>query len=390
MEAVGVALAAISLFGELEACGESLCRFSRDIRMAKKEVKLLRYEIANCRVLASIFEEIISPIQNSVMRIAKENKLDQRLRDQSKLAHDQIREITHKLRPLHRGTSTGLTKFRAKIRWHFTKDDFQSPMATLENVKSSLNLLATLSMLDSATVDFSRVPNSDYTRKLQVLEKITALEKQTRRTEREFSDSMRVLHEQSRLDGHPDSAGNIQVITVIMKEIKRGAIKDAQDLVKRFSKQSQVKPPTDLNVSSQSTSADDMYSPSPGLVRTSATQYLSGPKPKDPSIRSRSFTRDSIRTPAKELTPVGSELERGEARNNIQVSPHHSYLVTVDSEVELPVSHAFDRTVTDTLHSPSISRSIYQPMPPFSEADLREMEIRNRRRQSRSRSQREE
>ncbi|KAJ5374635.1 hypothetical protein N7517_006641 [Penicillium concentricum] len=309
MEVAGLAFAAFSLFSELEACGKSLCRFSRDIRMAKKEVKLLKYEIANCRVLASIFEEVISPIQNNVMRIAREKNLDQRLRDQSKLAHDQIREITHKLKPLHRGKSTGFQKFRAQIRWHFTKDDFQFPMATLESVKSSLGLLASLSVLDSAIADFARVPNSDSIRMSQALEKITALKKQTRRTERQFSDSMRVLHEQNRLDGHPDSAGNIRVITIIIKEIKNGTVKDAQDLVERFSNQSQVKPPTGLDVSSQLTSADDMYSPSPGLVRIRTTQHASGPK--NPSIRSRSFTRDSIRTPAKELTPVGSELGRG-------------------------------------------------------------------------------
>lgn len=150
MEAVGLAFVATSLFSELEACSKSLCRFSRDDRMAKKEVKQLKHEIANCRVLASIFEEVISPIQNRVMRIARENNLDQRLREQSKLAHDQIRDISHKLKPLHRRKSAGFEEFRAKIRWYFTKGDFQFPIATLGSVKASLNLLTTLSLLDSA------------------------------------------------------------------------------------------------------------------------------------------------------------------------------------------------------------------------------------------------
>jgi hypothetical protein len=176
MEPVGVAFAAISLFGQLDACGKSLCRFSRDIRMAKNEVKLLKYEIANCRLLASIFEEVISPIQNTVMRMARQKNLDQRLCDQSKMAHDQIREISQKLKPLYRGKSTGFEKFQAKIRWHFVKDDFQLPMATLGSVKSSLNLLTSLVMLDSAIANFRNIPNSDPVGKSQALDKVLVVQ----------------------------------------------------------------------------------------------------------------------------------------------------------------------------------------------------------------------
>ncbi|KAJ5448728.1 hypothetical protein N7445_003549 [Penicillium cf. griseofulvum] len=384
MEAVGVAFAAISLFGELDACGKSLCRFSRDIRMAKKEVQLLRYEIANCRLLASIFEEVIGPIQNTVMRMARQNNLDQRLRDQSKLAHDQIREISHKLKPLYQDKSTGFEKFRAKIRWHFVKDDFQAPMATLGSVKSSLALLASLAMLDSAISYFSRVPNSDPIRKSQALDKIKALKKQTRRTERQFIDSMGALQEKIRLDGHSDSTGNIQVITVIIEEITEGTVKDARDLLRRFSKQSHVEPPTDPEISSQLTSsANDMSSPIRDAVVIKSTLNSSGPKPSDPSLRCRCFTINSTRTPARDPTPVSSELElQGRTRDQSPVSPH--YRVTVEPELELPVSHAFDDTDTDIPHHPRI----YQPMPPFDVSDLREREIRKGRRQSRSRSQR--
>lgn len=174
MEFLGAVSAGVSLFGELEACGKSLRRFSRDIRMAKKEVKLLKYEIANCRVLASIFEEAISPVENRVMQMAREKNLDQRLRDQSRLAHDQIREITHKLKPLSRGrNSNGFEKFRAKVRWHFTKDDIQLPLAALASVKASLNLLSTLSILDSAITKLSKIPISDHGTKSQLLARMS-------------------------------------------------------------------------------------------------------------------------------------------------------------------------------------------------------------------------
>jgi hypothetical protein len=170
MEALGAISAVTSLFCELEACGKSLHRFSRDIRMAKKEVKLLKYEIQNCQVLASIFGEAISSVGNRVMQMAREKKLDQRLRDQSKLAHDQILEITRKLRPLSRGKkSNGFQKFRAKVRWHFTKDDLHLPMAALASVKASLNLLTTLSLLDSAIAALSKIPASNNTTEAQLL-----------------------------------------------------------------------------------------------------------------------------------------------------------------------------------------------------------------------------
>ncbi|CAI7572033.1 unnamed protein product [Penicillium glandicola] len=391
MEVAGIAFAIPSLFSELVACVKSLHRFSRDIRMAKKEVKLLRLEIENCRLLASIFEEVIRPIENKVMQIARATNLEQQLREQSKLAHDQIRDIAHKLKPLHRGKSSGLEKFRAKIRWHFTKDDFQFPMATLGSVKSSLNLLASFSMLDSAVANFSQIPDADVTIKSQALDRITALEKQTRRIEQQFSESMRVLHEQSRLDGHPDSAGNIQSITVIIKEIRRGTVNDARDLLKRFSNQSQVIPPTNPDVSSQLTSVDDMYSPN--LVYVQGSRYP-GPEdqirlePNDRSPRSRSLARDDIRIPTNEHTPVGSGLElRRDARDESPFSARHRDrdVIVVDSEIDRPVSHASD-DIMDNPHSSSASRTIYQPMPPFNGSDLREMNRRNRRRQSRSRS----
>jgi hypothetical protein len=175
MEIIGAVSAGVSLFGELEACGKSLRRFSRDIRMAKKEVKLLKYEIANCRILASIFEAI-TPVENRVIRMAREKNLEQRLRDQSRLAHDQIREITHKLKPLSPGRkSNGFEKFRAKVRWHFTKDDIQLPLAALASVKASLALLSTLSILDATITKHSKIPTSDLESKSQLLARMSVI-----------------------------------------------------------------------------------------------------------------------------------------------------------------------------------------------------------------------
>ncbi|KAJ5476721.1 hypothetical protein N7475_002450 [Penicillium sp. IBT 31633x] len=175
MEAVGVAFAAFSLVNELEKCGKSLHRFSRDIRMAKDEVKMLKTEVSNCQFLASIFEEAIKPVKSRVLQLAKRHGLEKSLGEQSRLAREQILTITRKLRPLHRNTATGFEKLQAKIRWHFTKDDIASPLAVLQNVKASLTLLTVVVVLDRAVADAAQNRSSDSAALSQAIKRIEAL-----------------------------------------------------------------------------------------------------------------------------------------------------------------------------------------------------------------------
>lgn len=218
-----------------------------------------------------------------------------------------------------------------------------------------------------------------------------ALEKQACRTERQFSDSMRLLHEQNHPHGHPDGAGITQVITVIIEEIKKDTVKDARDLVKRFSTRSQVTPPTDPDASPQLSSADDIYSQASAFVRNSQPSSARDQikfKRRDSSLRPRSLTRDGTHFSIKEHPPVGSELKFGKFRDRSQVYSRHAERLTVEAEVERSVSHASRDLVSDNPHSPSASQSFCQPMPSSNDSDLVERETQSHRRQSRSRSQR--
>lgn len=173
MDAFSAAAAGIALLGQLDACSMSLHRFIRDFRMAREDLLLLRYEVHNCRFLAGMFYDAVAPISTRVMQQAQENKLEQRLKCQSKLAHDQIRAIKKKLKPLyHKNPANSFNKFLATVRWHFTKDDLQLPLAALGSVKASLNLLGTIAMLELATNNYSKVPKADSKKKLQILSRM--------------------------------------------------------------------------------------------------------------------------------------------------------------------------------------------------------------------------
>ncbi|KAJ5740114.1 hypothetical protein N7533_012898 [Penicillium manginii] len=173
MEAFSTVAAGIALLSQLDACSISLRRFARDFRMAEEDLRLLRYEVQNCRILASMFYDAVAPLPTRVMQQALEQKLDQRLRRQSKLAHNQIRGIKLKLKPLYRSDhATSLGKVLAKIRWHFTKDELQLPLAALGSVKASLNLLGTIAMLELATINYSKIPESDLGKKSQLLSRM--------------------------------------------------------------------------------------------------------------------------------------------------------------------------------------------------------------------------
>lgn len=173
MDVFSTAAAGVALLGQLDACSMSIHRFIRDFRMAREDLRLLRYEVHNCRILASMFFEAVAPISTRVMQQALKKKLERRLQGQSKLAHNQIRAIKKKLKPLyHKNPANSFSKFLATVRWHFTKDDLQLPLAALGSVKASLSLLGTIAMLELATDNYSKVPEADSKKKLQILSRM--------------------------------------------------------------------------------------------------------------------------------------------------------------------------------------------------------------------------
>ncbi|KAJ5779727.1 hypothetical protein N7457_007447 [Penicillium paradoxum] len=352
METAGIAFAAMSLFYELEKCGKSLHGFSRDMHMPKKEVKLLKTEVNNCRVLASIFEETIKPVQGRVMQIARERDLERSLASQSRLALEQILEITRKLRPLSRHKRTGLENFQAKIRWHFAKGDIDAPIAVLQTVKASLNLLSTLSILDCAVASATRDQISNPASIYQVLQRIKALERQAHRTDRQLRESVKALHEHHYLDGHLD---DVQVMTGIIEDMRKPSVKNARDLVKRLSNQHPFTPAANVAVSSQLTYRENISPRYP--VGTTAHRPPGTERRTRRTTRSGDSTREVRHVSPKRNSPVASERALWyTTRDNSTSSFRHRGGIRVFAEYEESACSASNDGNYGTPHTVSPSR----------------------------------
>jgi hypothetical protein len=96
-----------------------------------------------------IFDHISRQLDNRVMRLAREQKLDTTLHSQATSALGQIKDITRKLHPLKKGSNPSwFDQFLAKLRWHLTKDEVQPALTTLSSVKISLTTLICLLVLN--------------------------------------------------------------------------------------------------------------------------------------------------------------------------------------------------------------------------------------------------
>lgn len=144
----GVASGA-AFFSLLKECGQSLRHLYENIQTAKKEVNLLMGEVSNCQDLFDIFDRISSPTGDRVTQLAHKKGMAKTLLAQADLACEQIDRITLRLEPLRKDSDASpFDQLRAKVRWHFTKDEVQFPMAALSSVKQSLTLLSSLLALD--------------------------------------------------------------------------------------------------------------------------------------------------------------------------------------------------------------------------------------------------
>ncbi|KAJ5594126.1 uncharacterized protein N7459_000334 [Penicillium hispanicum] len=168
MDPFSTAAAAVALIGQLDACSKSLRRFTRNLRTAKEEIKLLRLEVRSCREIAGLFYDAVAQYETTALQKAQEKNIDQQLREQSQLAHQQIRAILCRLGPLTKKRETSaFERIRAHVRWHFVKNDTCLPLATLGCVKGSLTLLGQVVLLDWFITNFSRIPESDSELKVQ-------------------------------------------------------------------------------------------------------------------------------------------------------------------------------------------------------------------------------
>jgi hypothetical protein len=162
--------AAASIIGEMEVCSTNLRRLYHDLRYAKKEVKLLRLEVSNCRDLTSLFHEITRSVQMRATQVGRNRKLDRCIRQQSAIAHEQIDGLLEKLEPLRKDSdATRFQKSMARIQWYLNKDDILLPLKTLESVKASLNLWSTLLLLDQKIFNISKIAETNIEGRRQLL-----------------------------------------------------------------------------------------------------------------------------------------------------------------------------------------------------------------------------
>lgn len=151
----GVASVA-TVCGQLETCVNGLRQLYITLKFAKRDVRQLMEEVYICQSLFGIFNDVTRPLGSEVMEVAHEEKLDEALQTQASSALEQTNHIMTKFKPLiEEGSLNSFEELLAKVRWHFTKQEIQALMITLNTVKYSLSLLSSLLALESSLASFA-------------------------------------------------------------------------------------------------------------------------------------------------------------------------------------------------------------------------------------------
>ncbi|KAJ5259332.1 hypothetical protein N7478_012313 [Penicillium angulare] len=149
MEAIGAVSSIFAIYNQLEKCGKRLHRLKHNFRIAKQELNLLADEVSSCQSLFGIFSHISRPLDNKVMKLARQQQLEETLNSQATFAFGQIGEIFLRLEPLREHSNAGrFDQIIAKLRWHWMKDEVQLPLLTLVSVKITLTAFNCLLILD--------------------------------------------------------------------------------------------------------------------------------------------------------------------------------------------------------------------------------------------------
>lgn len=145
----------VTVCGQLETCVNGLRQLYITLKFAKRDVRQLMEEVYICQSLFGIFNDVTRPLGSEVMKVAHKEKLDEALQTQATSALEQIKHIMTKFKPLTEESSpSSFEELLAKVRWHFTKQEIQALMITLNTVKYSLSLLSSLLALESSLASF--------------------------------------------------------------------------------------------------------------------------------------------------------------------------------------------------------------------------------------------
>jgi hypothetical protein len=135
---------------QLGKYAKSLYRFHRNVRYAGADIDMLREEVETCRSLALIFIETTKDIQGQAKEKVRQSGVDQIIVGQSTKAYSRIKRLLKRLKPLQKSANSNLMeKLLAMIRWNIYRQDVQVPIVILGGVKSSLQLLGTILLLDN-------------------------------------------------------------------------------------------------------------------------------------------------------------------------------------------------------------------------------------------------
>ncbi|KAI2785826.1 hypothetical protein POX_h09587 [Penicillium oxalicum] len=287
------------------------------------------------------------------MQLAREQQLEKILNSQATLAFGHIDDIVLKLEPLKAdANATRFDKFIAKLRWHLTKDEAQVPLITLNSVKLSLTALTCLLVLDSSMADLRSQSISESEKETMILQ-IKHLRRMINRQERCLRRLAKKMDGFMNTDSQPKWVINTKNMVVIMQEIKKEPIAEAEALIKENIPGSPIpmSPPTETPLPS----------------RMSFQQPLPGPNNVSGSL--------DISTNLSETEmarQIGTEARRQKERETRVV--FHDY-GDGNRETYEVVSSTYFRPTSHSGGS-GLSTYGYVPVPPFNLSDLK---LRKRR-----------
>lgn len=157
MDVLGGVSSVIAVCSLLKTCMKCLRRLYNTFKFAQMEVQQLMDEVNICQSFCVVFNHIARPLESRVMKVAKKEKLEEKLQAQANSAGEQINRIMAKFRPLMNCTTpSSFDQLLAKFRWYYTKHESQALMVTFSILKHSLILLVDFLTLENTLMTWSQ------------------------------------------------------------------------------------------------------------------------------------------------------------------------------------------------------------------------------------------
>lgn len=134
---------------QLGKYAKSLYKFHRNSLYAIPDIDMLRKEVRVFCSIVVVFNESTKEIQSQTKEKIRKRELDRMIVEQTTEAYRRIKMLLKRLEPLQESSKSNLLeKLFAMMRWNLSKEEIQIPIVTLASVKSSLQLLLSLLLMD--------------------------------------------------------------------------------------------------------------------------------------------------------------------------------------------------------------------------------------------------